>query len=85
MKILSNILLGKNTTKHANYNYLRVKLTAQIFKLLSKTQDFSVLTRNMKRQKKIQRKLQCLFPLNTLTFIVKLIFTKNLLITEIAE
>ena len=38
--------------KHANYDYLRVKLSAQVFKLLSKTQDFSVLTRNMKRQEK---------------------------------
>ena len=36
MNILSNILLGKNTMKHANYNYLGVKLSAHIFKLLSK-------------------------------------------------
>lgn len=49
-----NILLGKNTMKHANYNYLSVKLSARssFFNLLSETQDFSVLMRNMKRPKK---------------------------------
>ena len=36
MKIFSNILLGKNSMKHANYDYLPVKLSAQVFKLLSK-------------------------------------------------
>ena len=36
MKMFSNILLGKNTMKHANYDYLRGKLSAQVFKLLFK-------------------------------------------------
>lgn len=49
--------------KHANYNYLRVKLSAQIFKLLSKLRLFSINEEYEKPEKKYRENLSAYSPL----------------------